>query len=41
MARTPNEKTRDETIVNALARILETLEKIVTLLSLENKDGRK
>ena len=39
MARTPNERTRDDAIVNALSRILETLEKIVTVL--ENKNAGK
>jgi hypothetical protein len=36
MARTLNEKTRDETVVNVLSRILETLERIVTILESKN-----
>ena len=41
MARTQNEKDRDNSIVNLLSAILKTLNKIVTTLESEKKDARK
>jgi hypothetical protein len=39
MARTENERRRDESVVNLLVSILATLEKV--LIKLENKNARK
>ena len=39
MARTENERRRDESVVNLLVSILATLEKV--LVKLENKHARK
>jgi hypothetical protein len=41
MARTQNEKDRDDSIVNLLSAILKALNKVVTTLELEKKDARK
>ena len=41
MARTQNEKDRDNTIVNLLSAILKALNKVLTTLDLEKKDARK
>ena len=41
MARTQNEKDRDESIVNLLSAILKALNKVLTALDLEKKDARK
>ena len=41
MARTQNEKDRDDSIVNLLSAILKALNKVVTTLESEKKDARK
>ncbi len=41
MARTQNEKDRDNTIVNLLSAILKALNKVLTTLDSEKKDARK
>ena len=41
MARTQNEKDRDNSIVNLLSAILTALNKVLTTLNPEKKDARK
>ena len=41
MARTQNEKDRDNSIVNLLSAILKALNKVLTALDSEKKDARK